>query len=208
MHLYTFDPAPNPRRLQLFIDYKGIELDTTQVDLMRLEQLGEDYRRTNPSGTVPALVLDDGTVLSEVIGACAYLEEQFPDRPLLGSNALERAQVLSWDHRLFNTCLSAVAEILRNGNPNFAGRALPGPLEIPQIPELVERGKLRLGPGFAGADAALAASPFLAGERVSLADIDLLVCTEFVGWVKESVPDSCRHIHAWLPRAKEALGIA
>jgi glutathione S-transferase len=208
MHLYTYDPAPNPKRLQLFINYKGIALDTTQVNLMQLEQLGEDYRRINPAGTVPALVLDDGTVLHEVIGACAYLEALYPEKPLLGSTPLERAQVLSWDHRIFNTCLSAVAEILRNGNPNFAGRALPGPLPIPQIPELAERGRLRLGPGFAAADAALADSPFLVGDHVSLADIDLLVCTEFAGWVKEKVPDDCQHIHAWLPRVKDALGIA
>jgi glutathione S-transferase len=207
MHLYTFDPAPNPRRLQLFIHYKGIDVETTQIDLMEKAQLEEDYLRINPAGTVPALVLDDGTVLSEVIGACDYLEALYPERPLLGTTPLERAQVLSWDHRLFNTCIMAVAEILRNGNPNFADRALPGPLPVPQIPELVERGRLRLGPGFATADEALARSPFLAGEQPSLADIDLLVVTEFAGWVKESVPDSCQHIHAWLPRAKAALGL-
>lgn len=206
MKLYTFDPAPNPKRLQLFIDYKGIEVETTQVDLMKLEQLGDDYRAVNPAGTVPALVLDDGTLLTEVIGACVYLEEQFPDKPLLGRTALERAEVISWDHRLFNTCFMAVAEILRNGNPNFAGRALPGPLEIPQIPELVERGRMRLAPSLKAVDAALGDSPFLAGDTVSLADIDLLVCTEFMGWVKESLPESCANIRAWLPRAKEALG--
>ncbi|MBN7796658.1 glutathione S-transferase family protein [Parahaliea mediterranea] len=208
MKLFTFDPAPNPKRLQLFIDYKGIHLDTTQVDLMAKEQLEPEFRAVNPAGTVPALVLDDGTVLTEVIGACVYLEEQYPEKPLLGTTALERAQVFSWDHRLFNTCLGAVAEILRNGNPAFAGRALPGPLEIPQIPELVERGRLRLAPAFKAADAALADSPFLAGDSVSLADIDLLVSIEFAGWVKESVPEGCDNIQAWLPRAKEALGIS
>lgn len=207
MKLYTFDPAPNPRRLQLFIDYKGIEIDTEQVDLMAKEQLADKFRAINPACTVPALVLDDGSVLSEVIGACAYLEEQFPDKPLLGTSALEKARVLSWDHQLFNTGMTAVAEILRNGNPAFAGRALPGPAEIPQIPELAERGRLRLGLAWKGIDKALASSPFLAGEQVSLADIDLLVLSEFCGWVKETVPEECSNIHAWLPRARSALGV-
>ena len=59
MKLYTYDPAPNPKRLQMFIDYKGIDIDTVQVDMMKQEQLGEDYKSINPLGTVPALVLDD-----------------------------------------------------------------------------------------------------------------------------------------------------
>lgn len=207
MKLYTYDPAPNPRRLQLFIDYKGIDVETEQVDLMKLEQFNDAFRAVNPAATVPTLVTDEGAVLTEVVGACVYLEEQFPDKPLLGTTPLEKARVISWDHQIFNTCLTAVAEILRNGNPNFAGRALPGGLDIPQIPELVERGKLRLGPAFRAVDAALADSPFLVGDSVTLADIDLLVCTEFCGWVKESVPEDCANIHAWLPRARQALGL-
>ena len=54
-------------------------------------------------------------------------------------------------------------------------------------------------------DRALAKSPFIAGEHFSFADIDLLVCVEFAGWIKASVPDECKHVHAWLPRAKAAL---
>ena len=62
MKLYTFDPAPNPRRLTLFMQYKGIEIETQQIDMMAGEQLGDDFRKINPECTVPALVLDDGTV--------------------------------------------------------------------------------------------------------------------------------------------------
>ena len=68
MKLYTFDPAPNPKRLALFMHYKGIDIDTVQIDLNAQEQLGDEYRAINPDCTVPALVLDDGTVLTEVIG--------------------------------------------------------------------------------------------------------------------------------------------
>ncbi|WP_116367040.1 glutathione S-transferase family protein [Parahaliea mediterranea] len=206
MKLYTYDPAPNPKRLQLFIDYKGIEVETEQVDLMQLQQMSEAFGAVNPARTVPALVTDDGHLLTEVIGACVYLEALYPEKPLLGQSPIERAEVISWDHRIFNTCLMAVAEILRNANPNFAGRALPGPLEIAQIPALAERGRLRLGPSFRAVNAALEGKPFLVGDSVTLADIDLLVCTEFAGWVKESVPEDCANIHAWLPRVKDALG--
>ncbi|HEY7775581.1 MAG TPA: glutathione S-transferase family protein [Kineobactrum sp.] len=205
MKLYTFDPAPNARRLQMMLDYKGINIDTVQVNMMKLEQLGEDFRRINPLGTVPALVLDDGTVLTEVIGACVYLEELYPEHPLMGTGALEKALVISWCHRLFNALFHPIAEIFRNGNPAFAGRALPGPISLEQIPALVERGQKRLEGGWAMVDAALANNGFLVNDTFSMADIDLLTCIEFAGWIKESVPESCSNLHAWLPRAKAAL---
>ncbi len=207
MKLYTYDPAPNPKRLQMFLNFKGIELETVQIDLMAKQQMEADYRAINRHMTVPALALDSGEVLTEVIGICVYLEELFPDKPLLGTTAIEKARVFDWDHRLFTSCLTAVAEMLRNGNPAFADRGLPGALNLPQIPELVERGRLRLAPGFREANNALADAPFLAGDQVTLADIDLLAIIEFAGWVKEGVPEDCSHIHSWLPRVKEALGV-
>ena len=84
MKLYTFDAAPNPARLKLFMDFKQIELDTIQIDLGAYEQLSDAYQAIVPEATVPALVLDDGTVLSAVIAIVHYLDERFPDKPLLG----------------------------------------------------------------------------------------------------------------------------
>ena len=95
MKVYTFDAAPNAQRLGLFIKYKGIELETQQIDMMSAEQLGDEYRAVNPACTVPALVLDDGTVLSEVVGACHYLESLHPEKPLMGTTALEKALAIA-----------------------------------------------------------------------------------------------------------------
>ncbi len=206
MKLYTYDPAPNPRRLGLFMHYKGIVLDTIQVDLRKGEQLGDAYRRVNPDITVPALVLDDGTVLTEVIGICTYLEGLYPDKPLLGTAPLEKALVISWDHNLFMTITMAIAGMLRNRSEAFRNRALPGPLDVPQIPELVERGRLQLQHALPRLDAHLAKSRWLAGENFTFADIDLLVAVDFMGWVKESVPQECAHVRAWYERAKAELG--
>ena len=139
MKLYTYDPAPNPRRLKLFLKLKGIEIETHQVDMMTAEQLSDDYRKINPSCTVPALVTDDGTVLTEVIGMYVYLEELYPEHSLLGSTALERAQTISECHHLFSGLMMSIASVLRNRGKSFINRALPGPQDVPQIPELDTR---------------------------------------------------------------------
>jgi glutathione S-transferase len=179
MKLYTYDPAPNPRRLTLFMQYKGIELDTQQVDLGTAEQLGDEYRKINPECSVPALVLDDGT----------------------------KAQIISWDHRLFANVFSAIASILRNRSKAMVNRALPGPLDVPQIPELVERGNLQLGHILPKLNSELSDRPWLAGDNFSFADIDLLVCVDFMAWVKHSIPEDCSHLRSWYDSAKAELGL-
>ena len=201
MKLYTYDPAPNPRRLALFLKLKGLAIDTRQVDLLANEQLGDAYRQINPALSVPALVLDDSTVLTEVIGMYTYLDELHPQPPLMGSTAAERAQVISWCHRLFSGLMMAIAGALRNRGKSFINRALPGPLDTPQIPELVERGLLQIGYILPELDAHLANSKWVAGDNFSIADIDLLVCIDFLAWIRQSVPDECTHLKDWYQRA-------
>jgi len=205
MKLYTYDPAPNPKRLALFMKYKGLEIETQQIDMMVGENLGDAFKSVNPEGTVPALVLDDGTVLTEVVGICTYLEELNPDKPLMGSTALEKAQVVSWDHHLFVGFMAAIASVLRNTSKGFRNRALPGSLDVPQIPELAERGLLQLQHLLPKLDAQLAERSWLAGDSFSLADIDLLVAVDFMAWVKQSVPEDCKHLKAWYVRASAEL---
>ena len=201
MKLYTFDPAPNPRRLALFMQYKGIEIETRQIDLMAGEQFSDDFRNINPECTVPALVLDNGAILTQVIGICTYLEELHPQKPLMGTTALEKAQVISWDHKLFLGLIMAVACMLREAGDAFAERALPGPGKIVQIPELVGRGLEQLRQGLPELDTHLASSTWMTGDNFTLADIDLLASIDFMAWVKQSVPDECTHLKAWYERA-------
>lgn len=206
MKFYTYDPAPNPQRVQMCLDYKGIELETIHIDMMTAEQLGEDYRRINPACTVPALVLDSGVLLTEIPSICTYLEDTFPQKPLFGGSAEERAIIVGWSHKLYITLFQPLADVLRNGNPHMKGRALPGPLDLEQIPELVERGKLRLAHAWPQIDNHLASSQFMAGDQFSFADIELMVVTGFAnGMVRQPVPENCSNITAWRARADAAL---
>ena len=206
MHLYTFDPAPNPARLKMFMDYKGITLETTQINLGEEEQLGADYRAVVPEATVPALVLSDGAVLSAVIAIAHYLEALYPERPLLGRTPEEQARILNWNHRLFTDIFSAIADAFRNAHPKYVNRALPGPTDLPQLPELAERGKTRLVSGLAMLNDTLADRVFLAGDTVSFADIDLLAALDFAAWGARVTPDeSLEHLSRWRDEAKNAL---
>lgn len=206
MKLYTHDPSPNPARLKMFLDYKDIHLDTQQIDLAIMEQHSEDYLRLVPEGTVPALVLEDGSRLTEVIAIVHYLEAIYPERPLLGVTPLERAQVINWNHRLFQSLFTATAEAFRNAHPAFKDRALPGTSNYAQIPELAQRGRERLIQGIELMDRELAGRDFVAGNFLSFADIDLLVLLGFAKWAAKIQPDpALEHLTAWRERTQAAL---
>lgn len=205
MKLYTCDPAPNAQRLALFLNYKGIELDTTQVDLANGEQLGDAYRAINPYCTVPALILDDGTLFTEVVGIATYLDQIFPDKPLMGTDPVQRAQVIQWDHRIFMMMTSPTADILRNSKENWKDRALPGPINIPQLPELVQRGRDRLAAFYPIIEAHLGESAYVAGDSVTFADIDLFTACGFCRWVKQGIPEGCTALQAWYAKVEAEL---
>ena len=205
MKLYTYDPAPNPRRVELFMAYKGIDIETAQVDLGAREHFEQQFLTINPLATVPTLHLDDGNVLTEIVSICDYLESQYPQKPLMGNSPLERAQVLSWDHRLHGEFLLAVAEVLRNTAKMFTDHAVPGQASFKQIPELAARGEGRVEVIFDELENYLATRSYFVGDSLTLADI-AFCCFEFCGWIKKPVPEDNTNTQAWLTRIKQELG--
>lgn len=205
MKLYTYDSAPNPQRLHIFMQQKDIALKTFQIDMMSGQQLSDDYKEINPLGTLPALQLDDGELLTEVIGICCYLEALHPDRPMMGTTALDKAQVISWDHRVFVEGLSSIAEVLRNRSKGFAGRAMPGPMNIEQIEALVPRGLQRVNGFFTTLNEHLAGRQFMVGDSLTLVDVDVLVYVDFAKWIKQCVPEECADLQAYYERISELL---
>jgi glutathione S-transferase len=182
--LYDFALAPSPRRARILLAEKGIAHETVQIDLARGEQLSEAYRAINPACTVPALKLESGTILTENIGIAAWADAVKPEPALLGSTPEEKGLVLSWNARIEFEGFMPIAEILRNTSKGMAGRALPGPLDLEQIPALAERGSVRLTQFFEMLNGRLKGRDFIAIDRFSLADITALVCIDFAKWVK------------------------
>ena len=203
MKFYDCQTAPSPRRVRIFIAEKGLDVPTVQVDLRNGEHLTEAFRRLNPWCTVPVLELDDGTAISEAVAVCRYLEDAHPEPPLMGVDARDRALVAMWEHRFEIDGFLAVTEAFRNQARGLAGRALTGPESVPQIPELVQRGRARVERFFRNLDARLAGRPFVAGERYTIADITAQVAVDFAGWIKMSLPDELRHAAEWYERVSK-----
>lgn len=195
--LYDCATAPSPRRARIFLAEKAVPHEVIQVDLRAGEQLGEAYRRINPQCTVPALVTNEGPVLTDNAAIAAYLEAAFPDPPLLGTTPLEKAEIASWNWRVEFEGLMAVAEALRNTAPAMAGRALPGPVGYEQIPALAERGLARLQHFLVTLNERLAEREFIATDRFSVADITAVVAVDFARIVKVKPGDAHPHLLRW-----------
>jgi glutathione S-transferase len=181
---YDCATAPSPRRTRILLAEKQVPHETVMIDLRRGEQMGEAYRAINPQCTVPALRTDEAVVLTDNAAIAAYLEARYPEPPLLGTTPLEKAEIASWHWRAEFEGLMAIAEALRNSAPAMAGRALPGPVGYPQIPELAQRGLQRAAHFLEVLDQRLAEREYLASDRFSLADITAAVAVDFARVVK------------------------
>lgn len=202
MLFYDCSTAPSPRRARIFIADKGLDIETRDISIAKGAQLSDTFRAINPDATLPVLVTGSGLTLTENIAIAHYLEDMFPDPPLLGSGAEERAEILNWNAICETQGLWAVAEALRNANPHMKDRGLPGPDDHAQIPALAERGKRRAVRFFDRLDQHLEAADFIAAGRFSLADITAFVGVDFARVIKLRVDESRPHLKRWYDAMK------
>ena len=197
MKFYDCATAPSPRRVRIFAAEKGIELPTVQVDLRSGEHFGEAFRAVNPTCTVPVLELDDGTAIYESVAVCRYLEAAYPEPPLMGSSPAEQGVVAMWDHRIEIEGFQAAAEMFRNTARGMKGHALTGPDPVDQIPELAERGRMRVGRFFETLETHLDGREFVTGANYTVADITALIAVDFISRLKMEIPESCGNLRRW-----------
>ncbi len=200
MLFYDCSTAPNPRRARMFIAEKGLEIETRDISIAKGEQLSEEFRAVNPNATVPVLVTDEGTALTESLGIAAYLEARFPEPPLMGRTPDEKGLVLMWNSIVEQQGGAPIAETLRNTHPAFEGRAIPGPVSHAQIPELAQRGTARVARFFDILEDRLAQSDFVAGDMFTLADISTFVFVDFARVIKMKIPQENTATLAWFDK--------
>jgi glutathione S-transferase len=191
MKLYDGGRAPNPRRVRIFLAEKGIKIPTEQVDLGSLQQRTDTYTAINPMQRVPALVLDDGTVIAESIAICRYFEALQPDPPLFGRGALEGALVEMWNRRVELHLFLPVSNIFRHLHPAMKQ------MEVPQVPDWGEANKPRVMAFLQFLDGELENRAFVAGAAYTVADITAMVAVDFMRVSKLAVPDTLKSLKRW-----------
>ena len=198
MKLYDFKMAPNPQRVNMFVAEKGLDIPTVEVNTRERAQFTDSYMAVNAVSQVPVLELDDGTCIAETMAICRYLEELHPEPVLFGGDAKEKALIEMWSRRAEFMGYLAAADMLRNSSPAFEDRGLPGvPGGVPQIAELVERGRKAMGRFFDHFDQRLGESRFVAGDTFSVADITTFVTIRFVTRVEVERPATCANLNRW-----------
>jgi glutathione S-transferase len=198
LKLYHSPASPNSRRVRIFLADKELTVPLIAVDLGKGEQHSDAYRAINPRRVVPTLVLADGTAIGEVPAIQRYLDEAFPQKPLLGATPKEKGVIAMWERRAELEGFAAVMEGIRNKAAGLKGRAIAGPYDYEQIPALVERSVLRVKNFFADLNERLGHAPFVAGESYSAADITALVTVDFAAKALElTVPAEHAALQRW-----------
>ncbi len=206
--LYDCATAPSPRRARIFLAEKGVSHETVQIDLRNSEHMGDAYRQINPQCTVPALQTEEGTLLTDNAAIAAYLEARFPEPSLMGRTPQDKAEIASWQWRVEFEGLLAVADAFRNSSPAMVNRALPGPVDYPQIPELGQRGLARVQQFFLMLNQQLAGRDFIAGNQFSVADITAVVALDFARVVRLKPGEDLQHLLRWRAAIGKRASIA
>jgi glutathione S-transferase len=197
MKLYTSAKAPNPRRVAMFIAEKGITGITTElIDLATLQHRSPEYLAVNPFGRVPALLLDDGRVLSETRAICTYLEGLYPEPNLMGDGYDDRAFIEMADRRVELYLFAGIAHCVRHTHPGLAV------LEQPQFADFGASQGEKMRATARWLDGVLATQPYVAGQRFTIADITAFCALEFARGLMKFRPaaEGMEHLQAWRDR--------
>ncbi len=191
MKLYTYNQAPNPLRVHVFMAEKGIELPTETVDIRAGETRVPAFKEINSLYEVPVLELDDGRYLTESVAICRYLEARHPEHPLMGSTPIEVAEIDMWTRRMEQQVMAPISDFALHSFEIFADK-------IEQVPAYAET-QLRLQKKrWAWLNAELSdGRTFVAGDQFSVADITGMAALRICDFAKQSVPEELSHAKRW-----------
>lgn len=187
--------GPNPKVVRMYMAERGIEIEVQEIDLMAGENRQQAYLELNPAGQLPALVLDNGDILSEITAICEYLEEKEGASSIIGETAQERGETRMWLRRID----LGIMENLANGFRYSEGQALfEGRMTL--IPHAADDLKAVAQEKLTWLDGQMAGKQFVCGDRFSLADIALFSFLEFGAQVAQPLNTDNQNITAWYER--------
>ncbi|MBT0586958.1 glutathione S-transferase family protein [Alteromonas oceanisediminis] len=190
MLLYDTHTAPTPRRVRIFLAEKGIEIPMQQVDLPSGDNLSAEMRAKNPIGKVPILELDDGTCISESDAICTYFETLHPEPPLMGTTAIEKAQIHMWARQVEFGLFMQVGMCFQHTTGHFKDRMTP-------VPEYGKEAGINAKKFMSVLNRQLAKSEFIAGDQFTLPDIIALCAIDFARVVKIRIDEKHSDLQRW-----------
>ena len=192
----------NPLRVAYFLAEKGIDIPFEPVDILGGAHRSDTFTNKNPFREVPVLELDDGTCLSETMAICRYFERLQPQPNLMGDGALEEATIEMWCRRIEFQVYYPARWVLRHSEARLKA------LEPVQIPQWADVNRERLSQSLVAVDNQLAVDPWIAGERFTVADINLLFAVEMMAHIGLSAEAAGAHIGPWFARLCQRPAIA
>jgi glutathione S-transferase len=190
--------GPNPHVVRMFMAERGIELPMEELDIQKGLNRQEPYLKTNPAGQTPCLVLDDGSVVTEITAICEYLDEKFPGEKLMGDTPEKRAQNRRWTRWVDLNIVEPLGNGFRfsEGLPMFKDR-------MRCIPEAADGLKACAQDKIEFLDARLADQPYVAGNEFSLADILLYCFQAFGNVIGQPLNPEFKNYAAWFAKVGE-----
>ena len=188
-------PGPNPRVVRMFLLEKGIELPFEEIDILNASNREPAYLELNPAGQLPALILDDGVCISETVAICEFLEDLYPEKPLIGTTPLEKAMHRMWQRRIEQNITENLYNSFRYsvGLELFRERIHCLPEAAPGLAEIVSEKLVWLND-------LMRRKIFVCGNDLSLADIILFCALDFGEGVGQHMDNSLLNINAWFSR--------
>jgi glutathione S-transferase len=192
------NPAPNPRRVRIFLAEKSLVLPYEDISLRKRIHKSPEFRAKNSLGQVPVLELDDGTTLSESVAICRYLEELHPTPPLFGDTALARAQIDMWIRRVEFVLMQPITAVWVHAHPLTAGLGQ-------QFKDFGESRRELTFKAMHWLDRELSRHDhdYIAGSSFSMADIIALTTIDFAEFVGLKVPAECERLRIWHARVSQ-----
>lgn len=192
MRLYDSRRAPNPRRVRWVMAEKGIDdIEIVQTDIFAGEHRTPDYLARAGLANVPALEIDDDTTITESIAICRYLESVCPEPNLFGRDPLETAVIEMWMRRAEMLLATPLMMSVRHGHPALAA------IET-QVPAIADTNTAAATRALKVFDRRLAESPFIAADRLTIADVVAYTGLDFARMVKFTPAPEHTHLARWI----------
>lgn len=186
--------GPNSYRVRIFMAEKGIDIPMVDVDFGRMEHKAPEFLKLNSLGQIPVLEFDDGTVITESIAICRYLDALRPHPPLFGGDARQRGLVEMWNRRVEIEIFGTVGNVALHTQEFFAHR-------LTQFPEFAETERRAVPRKWAWLEREIAdGRPFLAGDDFSVADITASVVGWLGGVFGMPIPEELPNVQRWFGR--------